>query len=69
MFVVTTIGGRSMFTLLEVEDKEKPQKGEHKISEACVNANLESGRFTDMSSKVSKAFGKVYILTSDLEEN
>ena len=68
-FVATTIGRGGMVAMLEVQETEKPQKGEVKLSKDCVKVNLESGLFTDMTDKVSNADGKVYILTSDLEAN
>lgn len=66
-FIATTIGGGSQFAMLEVPAKEKPRKGEHMLSLDCVTSNLESGRFTDMTDKAEGAFGKVYVLTEDLE--
>jgi len=68
-FVATTIGRGGMVAILEVQETEKPQKGEVKLSKDCVRFNLQSGLFTDMTDKVSNADGKVYILTSDLEAN
>jgi len=68
-FVATTIGRGGMVAMLEVQETEKPQKGEFKLSRDCVKVNLESGLFTDMTDRVNNADGKVYILTSDLEEN
>lgn len=53
--------------MLEVPANEKPKKGEYMLSPDCVSVNLESGRFTDMTDQAQGAFGKVYVLTEDLE--
>jgi hypothetical protein len=66
-FIATTIGGGSQFTMLEVPAKEKPRKGEYMLSADCVSKNVESGRFTDMTDQAQGAFGKVFVLTEDLE--
>lgn len=66
-YIATTIGGGSQFAMLEVPASEKPKKGEHMLSPDCVSINLESGRFTDMTDQAQGAFGKVYVLTEDLE--
>ena len=66
-YIATTIGGGSQFTMLEVPANEKPKKGEYMLSPDCVSVNLESGRFTDMTDQAQGAFGKVYVLTEDLE--
>ena len=67
-FIATTIGGNSMFALMEVEGNEKPRKGEHKISDACLEANLATGRFTDITERATGAYGKIYVLTEELLE-
>jgi hypothetical protein len=66
-YIATTIGGGSQFTMLEVPATEKPKKGEYMLSADCVSTNIESGRFTDMTEQAQGAFGKVYVLTEDLE--
>lgn len=66
-YIATTIGGGSQFTMLEVPATEKPKKGEYMLSPDCVAVNLESGRFTEMTDQAQGAFGKVYVLTEDLE--
>ena len=40
---------------------------EHMLSADCVSKNVESGRFTDMTDQAEGAFGKLYVLTEDLE--
>lgn len=66
-FIATTIGGGSQFAMLEVPAKEKPRKGEYMLSADCVEKNVESGRFTDMTDQSQGAFGRLYVLTEDLE--
>ena len=66
-FIATTIGGGSQFAMLEVPTTEKPRKGEYMLSADCVSKNVESGRFTDMTNQAQGAFGKLYVLTEDLE--
>lgn len=68
-FVATTIGRANMMAILEVEENEKAQKGEVKLSLDCVTKNLETGLFKDMTDSVQSAIGKVYILASDLQGN
>ena len=67
-YIATTIGGNGMFAIMEVEGQEKPQPGEQKLSDCCVKANLKTGRFTDVTNKTTGAFGKIYVLTEDLQE-
>ncbi len=55
--------------MLEVDEQEEPRKGEVRLSQDCVNVNLEKGLFTDMTGRVSNAIGKVYVLTADLQRN
>mgnify|MGYP006202947057 CR=1 FL=1 len=68
-FVATTIGRANMMAILEVEEHEEAQKGEVKLSLDCVNKNLETGLFKDMTDSIQNAIGKVYILASDLPNN
>lgn len=67
-FVATTIGRANMIAMLEVEDNEQPKQGEVRLSKDCVQVNLDKGLFTDVTSRVANAIGKVYVLTKDLEE-
>ncbi len=68
-FIATTIGRANMVAMLEVDEQEEPRKGEVRLSQDCVNVNLEKGLFTDMTGRVSNAIGKVYVLTADLQRN
>lgn len=67
-FIATTIGGNSMFALMEVPGDEKPQQGEHKISDSCLEANLATGRFTDITEQATGAYGKIYVLTEEMPQ-
>ena len=67
-FIATTTGGNSMFALMEVPGDEKPQQGEHKISDSCLEANLATGRFTDITEQATGAYGKLYVLTEELAQ-
>lgn len=67
-FIATTIGGNSMFALMEVEGNEKPRQGEHKISDSCLEANLATGRFTDITEQATGAYGKLYVLTEEISQ-
>jgi hypothetical protein len=64
-FVLTTIG-KGMVAMLETPANEVAQRGEYPLSNACVQKNLDSGTFVDMTENVPSAIGKVYILVSDL---
>lgn len=66
-FIATTIGGGSQFAIMEVPTTDKPRKGEYMLSADAVSKNVESGRFTDMTNQAEGAFGRLYVLTEDLE--
>lgn len=68
-FIATTIGGNNMFAIMEVPGDEKPMQGEYKLSRGCVDANLKTGRFTDVTDRTDGAFGKVYVLTEEMGNN
>jgi len=64
-YVLTTIGN-GMVAIIETTDKAKPQRGEYTLSKSCVNRNVGSGHFVDVSDKVNGAEGKVFALKRDL---
>ena len=65
-WILTTIGRDSKVAILECEDSEQPQKGEHKISFATLLQNVKSGLFVDMTNKTSYAGGRIFVLKEDL---
>jgi len=52
--------------MLETPASEKEKKGEYLLSGACVQKNLDTGTFVDVSDRVKGAGGKVYVLATDL---
>ena len=64
-YVLTTIGN-GIVAIIESSDKAKRQRGEYTLSKSCVNRNVGSGQFVDVSDKVNGAEGKVFALKTDL---
>ena len=64
-FVLTTIG-KGIVAMLETPASEKEKKGEYLLSGACVQKNLDTGTFVDVSDRVQGAGGRVYVLATDL---
>ena len=64
-FVLTTIG-KGIVAMLETPELEETKKGEYLLSGTCVQRNLDTGTFVDVSDRVKGTDGKVYVLASDL---
>ena len=64
-YVLTTIGN-GIVAIIETSDKAKRQRGEYTLSRSCVNQNVGSGQFVDISDTVNGAEGKVFALKRDL---
>jgi len=65
-YVLTTIG-QGIVAMVETPSSEKPKRGEYLLSGSCVQKNLESGTFIDITSRVGGSEGRVYALASDLD--
>ena len=64
-FVLTTIGN-GMVAIVETDDKAKRQRGEYTLSKSCVERNVTSGKFVDITEQATGAEGKVFALKQDL---
>ena len=64
-YVLTTIGN-GIVAIVETSDKAKRQRGEYTLSNACVNRNVTSGKFVDITAQANGAEGKVFALKTDL---
>ena len=64
-YVLTTIGN-GIVAIIQTTDNAKRQRGEYTLSKSCVNRNVGSGQFVDISEKVNGAEGKVFALKTDL---
>ena len=64
-FVLTTIGN-GMVAIVETSNEAKRQRGEYTLSKSCVERNVTSGKFVDMTDIATGAEGKVFALKSDL---
>ena len=63
--VITTIG-QNQVAIVESSQKADEKKGERYISESCLNANIKSGNFVDVSSSGSNPEGRLYVLAKDM---
>ena len=64
-FVLTTIGN-GMVAIVETDDSAKRQRGEYTLSKSCVECNVTSGKFVDITDTAIGAEGKVFALKEDL---
>ena len=64
-FVLTTIGN-GIVAIIETYDEASRKRGEYTLSKSCVNRNVTTGKFIDVTSKVKGAEGKVFALKQDL---
>ena len=64
-YVLTTIGN-GMVAIVETSDEAKRQRGEYTLSKSCVNRNVATGLFIDITDKALGAEGKVFALKQDL---
>ena len=64
-FVLTTIGN-GMVAIVETSNEAKRQRGEYTLSKSCVNRNVATGLFVDITEQASGAEGKVFALKQDL---
>tara|TARA_R110002051_G_scaffold287567_4_gene350291 strand:+ start:1603 stop:1821 length:219 start_codon:yes stop_codon:yes gene_type:complete len=64
-FVLTTIGN-GIVAIVQTNDESDRKRGEYSLSRSCVDANVSSGQFIDVTDKVGGAEGKVFALKTDL---
>ena len=64
-FVLTTIGN-GIVAIIETTDEAKRKRGEYTLSKSCVEQNLTSGKFVDVTDRVKGCDGKVFALKEDL---
>lgn len=63
--VLTTIS-QSKVAVVESAQRADEKKGERYISEDCLNVNLKSGAFTDITHTNANPEGRLYMLTEDM---
>jgi hypothetical protein len=63
--VLTTISQGKVAIIESTEEADK-KKGEKYISEDCLNTNIESGNFQDLTHTGANPEGRIYVMTSDL---
>jgi hypothetical protein len=63
--VLTTIG-QDQVAIVESSQKADEKKGERYISESCLDVNIKSGNFIDVSSSGANPEGRLYVLAEDM---
>ena len=65
-FVLTTIGN-GIVAIVQTNDESDRKRGEFTLSRSCVNSNVASGKFVDVTDQVNGAEGEVFALKEDLD--
>ena len=66
-FVLTTIGN-GIVAIIETDDEANRKRGEYTLSKSCVNRNVTTGKFIDITDRVTGSGGKVFALKQDLTD-